>query len=75
VEEYKGKDPIEQVLKTIRENKLLPKKEIEAINEDVKAEVEDSVTFAEESPYPIRLNCLKTFMCSKITPTLLNNAE
>jgi len=52
LEEYKEKDPIEQVLATIRENNIATEEEINAINERVKTEVEDSVTFAEESPYP-----------------------
>jgi len=52
VEEYKSKDPIEQVLKTILANKYATEKEIEAINEEVKKVVDDSVQFAEESPYP-----------------------
>jgi pyruvate dehydrogenase E1 component alpha subunit len=52
VEEYKAQDPIEKVLKTIQENKYATEAEIEAINERVKAAVEESVQFAEESPYP-----------------------
>ena len=43
---------LQQVLKTIQENKFATEKEIEKINEEIKAEVEDSVKFAEESPYP-----------------------
>jgi len=52
LEEYKEKDPINQVLKTITENKWATESEIEAINEKVRAEVEESVRFAEESPWP-----------------------
>jgi pyruvate dehydrogenase E1 component alpha subunit len=52
VEEYKQKDPIEQVLSTIRKNKFATEQEIEAIEERVKQIVEESVKFAEESPYP-----------------------
>lgn len=52
VEEYKESDPIEFVLNKIRENKFATEAEIEAINEKVKAEVDESVQFAEESPYP-----------------------
>jgi pyruvate dehydrogenase E1 component alpha subunit len=52
VEEYKQKDPIEQVLATIRKNNFATEKEIEAIEERVKQIVEESVKFAEESPYP-----------------------
>jgi pyruvate dehydrogenase E1 component alpha subunit len=52
VEEYKAKDPIEQVLTVIRNNKWATEKEIEAIEEKVKQEVEECVKFADESPYP-----------------------
>jgi pyruvate dehydrogenase E1 component alpha subunit len=52
VEEYKEKDPLTQVLKVIQENNYATEAEIEAINEKVRAEVEDCVQFAEESPYP-----------------------
>ncbi len=52
VEEYKTKDPIEQVLATLQENKWITDKELEAIDARVKAEVDEAVQFAEESPYP-----------------------
>ncbi|MBX7202784.1 MAG: pyruvate dehydrogenase (acetyl-transferring) E1 component subunit alpha [Bacteroidia bacterium] len=52
VEEYKKQDPIEQVLATLQANKWISEKEIEAIDERIKAIVEESVRFAEESPYP-----------------------
>lgn len=52
VEHYKSQDPIESVLVTIQKNNLATEKEIEAINQRVHEIVEDSVTFAEESPFP-----------------------
>jgi pyruvate dehydrogenase E1 component alpha subunit len=52
VESYKAKDPIEIVLKTIRDNNYLTVKEIEEINNRVFEIVDDSVRFSEESPYP-----------------------
>jgi len=52
VEEYKGKDPIEQVKKTIVDNKILSDEELDAINKKVKKQVEDAVKFAEESDWP-----------------------
>ena len=52
VESYKAKDPVEMVLKTIKEKKYASDKEIEAIQNKIKDIVEDSVTFAEESKYP-----------------------
>ena len=52
VESYKAKDPVEIVLKTIMDNKMATAAEIEIINNKVRDVVEDSVRFAEESPYP-----------------------
>ncbi len=52
VKEYQEQDPIQKVLKTLQENNWISDKEIEAIDEKVKALVEESVKFAEESPYP-----------------------
>jgi pyruvate dehydrogenase E1 component alpha subunit len=52
VEEYKLKDPIEQVKKTIVDNQILTDEEIDAINKKVKKQVEEAVKFAEESPWP-----------------------
>jgi len=52
LEEYKQKDPIETVLKVLQGQFKVSEKDIEVINERVKKEVEDSVTFAEESPWP-----------------------
>lgn len=52
MEEYKLKDPIETVLKTLQKEYNVSEKDIEVINERVKNEVEESVKFAEESPWP-----------------------
>lgn len=52
LEEYREKDPINQVLNKIKENNWATDAEIEAISEKVKHEVEESVKFAEESPWP-----------------------
>jgi pyruvate dehydrogenase E1 component alpha subunit len=52
VEEYKMRDPIEIVLQTIREGKLATEEEIAAINARINALIDDSVKFAEESPWP-----------------------
>jgi pyruvate dehydrogenase E1 component alpha subunit len=52
VEEYKEKDPINQVLKTIMDNGFATAEQIEQINEKVKMEVDEAVQFAEESPWP-----------------------
>jgi pyruvate dehydrogenase E1 component alpha subunit len=52
VEAYKAVDPIEQIRLTLIENSMATEAEIESINERVNDVVEDSVRFAEESPYP-----------------------
>lgn len=52
VEEYKDKDPINAVAKTILENNYATQQEIEAIDAKINAIVEESVKFAEESPLP-----------------------
>lgn len=59
VEEYKQRDPVEVVKKTILEKKMASQKEIEAIEEKVHAQVEESVKFAEESNYPDPSEALK----------------
>jgi pyruvate dehydrogenase E1 component alpha subunit len=52
VKEYQEKDPIVYVLDVIKENKWMSEAEIKDVQENVKALVEESVQFAEESPYP-----------------------
>jgi pyruvate dehydrogenase E1 component alpha subunit len=59
VEEYKQKDPIQALLKTIYDNKLATEDEIRTINERVEAAVVESVKFAEESPWPDNSEVLK----------------
>ncbi|MBM3447677.1 MAG: pyruvate dehydrogenase (acetyl-transferring) E1 component subunit alpha [Bacteroidetes bacterium] len=50
--EYQEKDPIEHVLRVIRESKWMTEKDIEAVEEEVKQVVQESVEFAENSPLP-----------------------
>ncbi|MBX2895615.1 MAG: pyruvate dehydrogenase (acetyl-transferring) E1 component subunit alpha [Cyclobacteriaceae bacterium] len=52
VEEYKQRDPVEQVRQTILDKKLASEKELQAIEDKVIAQVEESVKFAEESKFP-----------------------
>ena len=52
VNEWIDNDPIKYVLEIIKDNKWLSEKEIEAIDVWVKKEVDESVEFAENSPYP-----------------------
>ena len=52
VEEYKQRDPVEVTKQTILEKKFATEKELDAIDQKINAIVEESVKFAEESPYP-----------------------
>lgn len=52
VNEYKDKDPIEVVKKKLIDNKWASDDDIAEIQKRIKDIVEDSVKFAEESPYP-----------------------
>src|SRR5688572_1091828 len=59
VEEYKHRDPIEIVKKAILEKKFATEKELEAIDQRILQQVEESVKFAEESKYPDPSEALK----------------
>jgi pyruvate dehydrogenase E1 component alpha subunit len=52
MEEYKLQDPVETTLAKLKNDFKITDKEIDAINERVKSEVEESVKFADESPFP-----------------------
>ncbi|MDF7817675.1 pyruvate dehydrogenase (acetyl-transferring) E1 component subunit alpha [Runella sp. MFBS21] len=52
VEEYKRRDPIETIKEKILANGIATEEEIAAIDAKVKQQVEESVKFAEESPWP-----------------------
>ncbi len=52
VEEYKSLDPIEQVRTKILDRKYATAEDLEKIDAEIKVRVEESVTFAENSPYP-----------------------
>lgn len=52
VEEYRKIDPITQVKEVILSKKYATQKEIDAIDQSVKARVKECEEFAESSPYP-----------------------
>ncbi|MBI3133347.1 MAG: pyruvate dehydrogenase (acetyl-transferring) E1 component subunit alpha [Bacteroidetes bacterium] len=52
VAEWVEQDPIEHVLRVIKENNFLTEKQVEEIDAWVKKEVEESIKFAEDSPLP-----------------------
>jgi len=72
VEDYKEKDPINQVLKTIQKNKWATEQEIEAINEKVKQQVDHCVEFAEESPWPSDDELLKDVYTQQDYPFIVD---
>lgn len=52
VEEYKKRDPIQQVLNVIIKNKWATGPELDDISKKVNSIVQEAVQFAEDSPYP-----------------------
>ncbi len=72
VEEYKQKDPIDHVLKVLKEQYSVEDALIEEINERVKAEVEESVKFAEESPWPNEDELLKDVYVQEDYPFIVD---
>lgn len=59
VEEYKLRDPIEVVKRSILQKKYATEKDLEAIDQEIIQQVEESVKFAEESNYPDPSETLK----------------
>jgi len=59
VEEYKQRDPVEVVRRTLLDKKMATEKEIEAIGKKVDEQVEASVKFAEESNYPDPMEAMR----------------
>jgi pyruvate dehydrogenase E1 component alpha subunit len=72
VEEYKQRDPIELVLNTIRTRKLATEEELNAINQRVNNKVEESVKFAEESPWPDDSEVLKDIYMDQNYPFIVD---
>jgi len=52
IEEWEKRDPIPRLRKYLIENELAADEELDKINEETAAEIEDAVRFAEESPEP-----------------------
>lgn len=52
LEKYRALDPIENCLDEIKKNKFATEKEMDAIHQKVKDEIEYAVKFADESPFP-----------------------
>ncbi|MCX6350798.1 MAG: pyruvate dehydrogenase (acetyl-transferring) E1 component subunit alpha [Bacteroidetes bacterium] len=52
VEEFRHRDPIDAIANIIKQKDFATEEELTKIEDDIKLVVEDSVKFAEESPYP-----------------------
>ncbi len=72
VEEYKGKDPITNLLNTIQKNRIATDEEIEEINRRVDQAVAESVKFAEESPWPSDDEVLKDVYVDQNYPFIVD---
>jgi pyruvate dehydrogenase E1 component alpha subunit len=72
VEAYRAKDPIAMVLKTILDNKFATDEEIKAIDDRINAVVEESVKFAEESPWPDESEVLKDVYIDQNYPFIVD---
>lgn len=59
VETYKDRDPIEQVKYTILEHNILTQAELDEIDAKIKVQVQESVEFAETSPFPDKSEAYK----------------
>lgn len=72
VEEYKQRDPIEQVRDTILKRKIATEKDLVAIETKILAQVEESVKFAEESNYPDPSEALKDIYVEPNYPFIMD---
>lgn len=72
VEEYKGRDPIQQVLNTILANQFATQEQIDEINKRVNDVVANSVKFAEESPWPSEDEVLKDIVTEPNYPFIVD---
>src|SRR4051812_39212791 len=71
VEEYKQRDPIEQVRATLLSKKFATEKDLEAIDQKIVGIVEESVKFAEESKYPDPSEATKDVYAQQDYPYIL----
>jgi pyruvate dehydrogenase E1 component alpha subunit len=72
LEQYKEKDPIEHVMKVLKDQYHVTEAEFETIIDRVKNEVEDCVKFAEESPWPDDDELLKDVYAQEDYPFIMD---
>jgi len=71
VETYKQSDPIEQVRATILNTGIATEEDLKEIDAKIKAQVEESVRFAEESPFPPADEAYKDVYVQKDYPFII----
>jgi pyruvate dehydrogenase E1 component alpha subunit len=72
VEEYKQKDPIEQVRHVLLTKKYATEKDIEKIENKIKEQVAECVKFAEESAYPDPSEAFKDVYAQEDYPYIMD---
>ena len=72
VDEYKGKDPLQQVRASILDNKYATEEELSQIDQRVEEIVNQSVKFAEESPWPDDSEVLKDVYIDQNYPFIVD---
>jgi pyruvate dehydrogenase E1 component alpha subunit len=72
VEEYKQRDPVQQVLDSILSKKIATQGEIDAINKRVNDSIAASVKFAEDSPWPNDNEVLKDVYSDQKYPFIVD---
>jgi pyruvate dehydrogenase E1 component alpha subunit len=72
VEEYKQRDPIDHVHRVLTDEFKVTEAEIEAINERVRLQVDESVRFSEESPWPSDDELLKDVYIQEDYPFIMD---
>ncbi len=72
VDEYKEQDPLTQVRKTILENSFATEEFLNDIDKRIDAVVEESVRFAEESPWPDDSEVLKDVYIDQDYPFIVD---
>lgn len=72
LEAYKKRDPIEQVKDSILKNKFAKEENLDKINKNIKAQVEESVKFSEESAFPSTDELFKDVYVQKDYPFVID---
>ena len=52
MEEWKKKDPIEKMVKLLKQKKAVTKKKLLEIEKEISANIDSAAKFAEDSPFP-----------------------